>query len=366
MSLRRYPGKTIWHYQCQVNGKKWSRSTGETDKRKAQAKVPELEALAELHRKQPMTSLKLSRAIVEEVDRLEVDVSRHTAERNRFALTNFLKWLGQDLPLEQVDTKILEDFQRHRLRKVSVSTVTRELHAVIVMLRQYGFEVRKPGFKPGKRTEQRDFTDDELRRFFAACEEESHKTFFLLLLCTGARVAEVLPSQKSNHVALLKKEVDLDSGMVTIRTAKLKPGQQRGKVRVIRLPEVLLELLERQMKGNPGFHVFPENGSMRHLFDRIIKRADIPKKDELGRKVTAHSFRHTFATLQASAVSQNPFLLKEILGHCQLSTTERYCHPRQSAAVVDVQGLLGGGVTGWCDPEKNKADSQESTFRNVM
>jgi hypothetical protein len=41
----------VWHFQCRINGKKWSRSTGETDKRKALAKGRELEALAGLHRR---------------------------------------------------------------------------------------------------------------------------------------------------------------------------------------------------------------------------------------------------------------------------------------------------------------------------
>lgn len=82
-------------------------------------------------------------------------------------------------------------------------------------------------------------------------------------------------------------------------------------------------------------------------------------------EVTAHSFRHTFATLQASAVSQNPFLLKEILGHCQLSTTERYCHPRQMATVIDVTSFVGG-VTPGCEPEKQEADPVGSASRKAM
>jgi len=35
-----------------VNGKTWDRSTGETDKRKAAARIPEFESLAQLHRDQ--------------------------------------------------------------------------------------------------------------------------------------------------------------------------------------------------------------------------------------------------------------------------------------------------------------------------
>ena len=109
------------------------------------------------------------------------------------------------------------------------------------------------------------------------------------------------------------------------------------------------------MKLIEGPHVFPLNGSLSQLFDRILIRAGIPKLDELGRKLTAHSFRHTFATHQAMSVSFNPFLLKDILGHCQISTTDRYCHARAEAAVIDVTELVGGVKEG-CERPKEGVD----------
>ena len=355
MTLRRYPNSETWHYQCQINGMKWSRSTGETDKRKARVKVAELEAQAKLLRKRPERSPKLSRAIVAEIERIEVDVSPQAAERIRCAFNNFVKWLGRDIPLVRIDTDVLEDYQRYRLRqKVAVNTVNRELYALCRLLRKNKLRVDKPEAKPGGKTEQRDFTEDELKRFFVACQDEGHRTLFLLLLTTGARSAEILPSDRACHVALLKKEVDRAACTVTIRTAKLKRGQKE-KSRIIRIPEKLMDRLVEQMGRNPGHHVFPPNGSLSKLFDRILKRAGIPKLDERGRKLTAHSFRHTYATFQASAVSCNPFLLKDILGHTHISTTDRYCHPRSKAQVVDVSGLLGG-VRGGVTTSTEKAD----------
>lgn len=108
-------------------------------------------------------------------------------------------------------------------------------------------------------------------------------------------------------------------------------------------------------------HVFAVNQSLCHLFDRICIRAGIAteetvkkkdkngkeyvktvirKTDELGRKVTAHSFRHTFATKAAKQAKYDPHLLKSILGHHQLSTTDRYIHTRSAAEVVEVAELL--------------------------
>lgn len=153
------------------------------------------------------------------------------------------------------------------------------------------------------------------------------------MLATGARLAELVPSERSGHVALLKAEVDLAGRRVTIRSAKNRSGTE-GKVRILPLPEELVPLLERQMALVDGPHVFGPLPNSPRDFALILKRAGIRKNDELGRKLTAHSFRHSYATLMAEATRHNPFVLKEILGHKRLSTTERYCHLEAPALAV--------------------------------
>lgn len=61
----------------------------------------------------------------------------------------------------------------------------------------------------------------------------------------------------------------------------------------------------------------------------------------MGKKLTAHCFRHTFATLVAQQVNYNLLLLKEVLGHAQLSTTERYCHHAALEPMINFAALLG-------------------------
>ena len=136
-------------------------------------------------------------------------------------------------------------------------------------------------------------------------------------------------------MALLKKEVDPEACTVTIRSAKMKPNQ-KSTTRVIEISRGLMERLVDQAKQIKGSHVFQVSQSLCKLFDRLLKGAKIPKKDELGRKLTAHSFRHTYASMMARRVSYNPHILKEILGHHQLTTTDRYIHARSTANVVDV------------------------------
>lgn len=220
-----------------------------------------------------------------------------------------------------------------------MSTVNRELYAVLGMLRENKIRIDKPKFKPGKKTEQRDFTEEEVKRFIAVCDDDQ-KTLFLFLLATGARPAEVLPSSRSTHVALLKSELNSEACKVSIRTAKLKPGQKAPRIRVIPIPKELMLRVTDLAKRTDGKQVFAMNQSLSKLFDRILERAGIAKIDDLGRKLTAHSFRHTYASMMARRLSDNPFALKAILGHCQISTTDRYVHARGKAEVVEVAQFL--------------------------
>lgn len=72
-----------------------------------------------------------------------------------------------------------------------------------------------------------------------------------------------------------------------------------------------------------GPHVFQPNQALAKLFDRILERAEIAKVDVLGRKLTSHSFRHSYATKMAESVGHNPFILKQLLGHSRITTTDR-------------------------------------------
>ena len=78
-----------------------------------------------------------------------------------------------------------------------------------------------------------------------------------------------------------------------------------------------------------------------HLFDRILVRAGIQKFNALGKKLTTHSFRHTFATLFHQAVQGVIALLRRALGHTQVTTTTMYDHYcGEGAAVIDISPFL--------------------------
>jgi integrase len=326
-----------WHVQLKVKGKIWNRSTGETDLNRARRVEKSILEEARLRRDRPGESLSFDHAVLTEVARLETDVSKSAAERADYCFQSFQEWLGKDIPLNRIDTDLIEQFQRHRLKEVSLSTVTREIDNIVRLLKENGFIVIKPKRKPGKATDQRPLTDDELVKFFSHCNEDQ-KLLFQFLLSTGARPAEAIPSERSGHTALLKSELLTEENAVIIRSAKVKPGE-RGRIRKVIIPESLMVSLVEFAKNTPGPHVFLPNVSLCKLFDRICNRAGIAKVDDLGRKITAHSFRHTFGTKMAQATGGDQFILKATMGHSRITTTERYCHIAATTTVIDISDL---------------------------
>lgn len=339
--LRKLPKSQYWNVQIKINGRAITRSTKETDKRKAQAAAIEIERQVRLLYERPAVARKFSQARVAEVARLETDVSSRQADRVEYALWNFEKWAG-DVPLDRITHRVLEDYQRSRLKDAARETVDKELCYLIRMLKQNGLVVEKPKPKHGRVVEQRAFTRDELKRFFMHCPE-NFRVLFLLMLCTGARPAELVPSVRSAHIALLKTEVDYDQCLITIRSAKVLPGR-KGAIRRMRIQKELVDQVRQVAQSHSLKTVFLPVYNLCRWFDDILTAAEIEKVDALGRKVTAHSFRHTFATMMAESVGHNPFVVKQILGHSQITTTDRYCHPTTEAEVIDLAELLGAGV----------------------
>ena len=86
--------------------------------------------------------------------------------------------------------------------------------------------------------------------------------------------------------------------------------------------------------------------------EKPLQSATIPEKqlsawdgllaslEEIAQTVSAQSrFRHTYATLMAQAVGMNPFILKAVLGHEQISTTDRCCHSTAPLLTLEMPSL---------------------------
>ncbi len=197
-------------------------------------------------------------------------------------------------------------------------------------------------------------TRDEVRRVLAEMSGVS-RTIALLLYGSGLRVLEAC--------SLRVKDVDLERMELVIRRGK------GGRDRLTMLPETLVGALRAQMERVRTFHrrelargrgfvmlpdafhrksptaardwrwqwVFPATRGYEdlatgkwvrhHLHESVVQRAVAAAARNAGssKRVTCHTFRHSFATHLLEA-GYDIRTIQELLGHRDVSTTMIYTH----------------------------------------
>lgn len=363
----------IYYYQTQVNGKKRTWSTGESDRRRALEKVPELKRTAQLLRARPENSRRLDPAIVAEVDRLETEVSKLQAERVKTALKHFAAWAGSDIELARIDAKMVQDYQRQRVKdKMSRSTIEKELMYLLRMLRLNGITIPKPKPLPSPYCRNRRFSDEELALFFRHSTVH-YRHLWLILLATGARIGEFVPGPRSSHTGVMKSEVDLVNRTVHIRPCKLKPNEEPIN-RNVKFPKELLSVIKKQIASTPDSYpyLFYSESNAKRGFNDTLKRAGIEKVNPLG-KITPHSFRVTYLTKMGEVLNGNAWLLKEVAGHKSITTTQIYCQPTAPVIPISMVKLMPnrtksrkpsakGGGRGRCQPVEVPSEEEKQVI----
>jgi site-specific recombinase XerD len=172
-------------------------------------------------------------------------------------------------------------------------------------------------------------SEAELKRMFASVKNLKHKAILFTAYSAGLRVSEV--------VKLRVQDIDSDRMQIFIARAKGK------KDRIVNLSILLLDILRQYIKlekPRPRYYLFENDDgtepysirSAQHVFQQAKHMAGIKK--EIG----FHSLRHSFAThLLEKGIDVK--YIKEILGHFDIRTTERYLHVSKEKLVNIISPL---------------------------
>ncbi|EKM99390.1 MULTISPECIES: site-specific integrase [unclassified Acidocella] len=250
--------------------------------------------------------------------------SAHNTEA--YLRKRILPALGKKALDEVTQADVVELRRKLVAEGLAAGTVNRHLACVRALfnsaLRWQLYEGKNPAASPGMLREQhRDkyLSPGETRALVKALDADKDETaaaVLALLIVTGARRGEVLNATWEN--------VDLERCILTV------PRSKSGRTRHIPLSPVAVAILQRQLAKraihpeNP--HVFPSARragqpveGVRGAWRRARVAAGLPED------LRIHDLRHSFA----SALANSGTPLNEIgtvLGHSQLSTTQRYAH----------------------------------------
>jgi integrase/recombinase XerD len=160
---------------------------------------------------------------------------------------------------------------------------------------------------------------EETARFFAAIVGLKHRAILMTAYAAGLRISEVVA---------LRLE-DIDSQRMVLRVRQGKGRRDRN----VMLSPRLLDLLRGYWKvARPAEWLFPGDipgrpitaGSVHHIGAQAARAAG------LGKHVTVHTLRHSFAThlLEAGTDIRT---IQVLLGHRNLKTTAIYTHVSPTA-----------------------------------
>jgi integrase/recombinase XerD len=153
---------------------------------------------------------------------------------------------------------------------------------------------------------------EEVSRFLAAVPSLKHRTALMTAYAAGLRVSEVVRL----------KIADIDSGRMLIRVEQGKGGRDRY---IMLSPQLLVVLRAYWREARPTHWLFPGQDESRPLDASVLQWAcrNARVAAKLGKPVTVHTLRHSFAThlLEAGTDIRT---IQALLGHRDLSTTARY------------------------------------------
>ena len=158
--------------------------------------------------------------------------------------------------------------------------------------------------------------ENELAKLFNALTNKKHKAMLFTIYSAGLRVSEL--------VNLRMADIDSTRMQIFIERGKGK------KDRIVNLSPVLLDILRSYIKDyrpKPKVYLFESEQTRTAYPVRTVQQIFGNAKTKAGirKEVGIHSLRHSFATHLLDKGTDIKYI-KELLGHFNIKTTERYLH----------------------------------------
>lgn len=234
--------------------------------------------------------------------------------------TQFLEVI-KDKPAREFTATRIKDYLEYCFVTLKLSENT--LHSKINALKFYYEQVlghekffweiprpKKPALLPKLLNEA------EIRKLFNALTNKKHKAILFTAYSAGLRVSEV--------VNLKITDIDSSRMQILIERAKGK------KDRYVNLSPLLLDILRKYLleyKPRPVKYLFESEQTGEAYPARTIQQIfyNAKRKAGISKDVGIHSLRHSFATHLLDKGTDIRYI-KDILGHFNIKTTERYLH----------------------------------------
>jgi len=290
----------------------------ESDKYQTEVKIPSLQKFSD-----------------EYIETMKAGYSKHYIDSIKLSFDMLIKFAG-DIPLEKVNLRIVEAFisQTFVRAQNAAALYYRTLKCAFNKAIKWKYLQSNP-FKELKAPRvQKKFpaiiSSKDFKSLLEKVTSPLLKDIFITAFLTGMRLGEI--------INLKWRDVELQSEIIYVRNTN-EFSTKNKKDRIIPMNKELKVVLKNRYRkllktvSSNNVIVLPLNNYVFSLVDGIrLRRGYVTKKfkqasraAELDERVHAHSCRHSFASqLVQNGVSI--YVVKELLGHEDIKTTQIYAH----------------------------------------
>lgn len=291
---------------------------------------------------------------------------------NRYIIPAFGAMPIQSLTIEKIEKQATE--WNSKVSALVVNRVLRTLTNIMAEAKRHGVIKDNPAAEAERlreeTTEREIFTAEELRQVIEKTEPGSMQRVILLMLSlTGCRVGELLAASwsavdlKAGRFYVRQSLADPEKGQEMIFKKPKSLSSERGiplsrelihELRLWRLkcPPSKRDLVIASVEGKPV-----RRRAVSKMLQKILKELKIEKR------LSPHSFRHTFASLLLARKRPVPEVTK-LLGHADSAITYRtYAHHVPGEEADSIQEFSASILGGECLPDVSNASINASSAK---
>ena len=284
-----------------------------------------------------------------------------TQTSEHLSSSNLKAFMG-NLSLLHVPPEKVAEYRDERLESVSPNTVRIELALLSNLFntaeREWSFHgldnpvrhIHKPKIPEGRCPS---LSEEQINRLLEECKKSTSKllySFALLALHTGCRSME-LRKLRWTQVFLNEGYISLVGSETKVHRSRIVPLSPAAQEILKNLRNNVRNKKVLDIHGNPVGLVFPAQGhpdrprDMHMAFNQAVRRAGLDNLPGIG-KFRIQDLRHlcgTFLVMTGADLET----VRDILGHRDLSTTQRYLHManEHKKSAISKIGHLGIGDT---------------------
>jgi integrase/recombinase XerD len=171
---------------------------------------------------------------------------------------------------------------------------------------------------------------EELNKIIDLTDNLILKDIFVTAFYTGLRQSEL--------INLKWNSIDFSNNIITVKNSDDFTTKSK-KERIIPMNNIVIQLMKRLKKSSTADYIFPNAKNYKFHPDTVSKKfKKAVRAAKLSEAIHFHTLRHSFASnLVRKGVSL--YVVKELLGHEDISTTQIYAH-LDNKALINAINLL--------------------------